>query len=533
MTLSSAPQISSVPKHGDVVANFLAMCQYTGVAPGEVLETNWESETFSTGHYVVYDRKLNAVVVSIRGTWSVIDSVADLLAKGVPFAFGGVEGCAHEGVLRCAEKKYAALEPLFHDFDPTLRLIFTGHSLGGGIATLLALMAVTQHPDLRVSCVAFAPAPSLTLPLATHPRVRDLVTSFVLQDDAVPRLSLGSMARAKAIVQNLLLQGGSTTERLMQCAAGGNVFRSYTKSKLGVRSEVDIMTAINAARASTSDANADTFMYPAGRIFYLTVENNDEDNGDNDSNNNSGSDDGSSNSNSNSNSDCNSMYGGCVSCPVPILPTATAVISNNNNTERPDTLCGEDDDEALSKMIRKGDFYDGSDVSVKLSPGPLTPVHSGDMGSAISFDLISTTQQQQDSASEQQHPQKQEKEEDEAKAKKKLRSNEDWKTLLRWGEPRDPMLCSLVEICTDSMDYFNELVFSKRLWFDHMPFRYDEGLCSALTKITGVQHCMSTPIKIETIVQRAREEPIEMALIVDKQTSHEATPSAERLSEKT
>ena len=159
-----------MPKNGDVVANFLAMCQYTGVAPDEVLETNWESETFSTGHYVVYDRKLDAIVVSIRGTWSIIDSVADLLAKGVPFAFRGVSGYAHEGVLRCAEKKYAALLPLFNDLDGTRRLIFTGHSLGGGVAILLAMMVAERHPELRVSCTAFAPAPSLTLPLATHPR---------------------------------------------------------------------------------------------------------------------------------------------------------------------------------------------------------------------------------------------------------------------------------------------------------------------------------------------------------------------------
>lgn len=511
-----------MPKNGDVVANFLAMCQYTGVAPDEVLETNWESETFSTGHYVVYDRKLDAIVVSIRGTWSIIDSVADLLAKGVPFAFRGVSGYAHEGVLRCAEKKYAALLPLFNDLDGTRRLIFTGHSLGGGVAILLAMMVAERHPELRVSCTAFAPAPSLTLPLATHPLVRKFVTSFALQDDAVPRLSLGSMARTKAIVQNLLLQGGSTKERLMQCAAGGNVLRSYTKSKLGVRSKVDIVTAMNAARASTSDADDNTFMYPAGRVFYLSVENNGSDTDDDDDSSSSSSSKSGSSS-SDSDSDWNSSSS-----------DSDSGSESSDSKESYDKLGDEagglwelgksTDEEALMKMIHKGEFYESDGAAVQLSPGILRPILSD---KEMERRMRKEEEEERKRRKERKEKRKKEKEEErkkrkERERKRKLRSNEDWKTLWKWGVPREHMQCSIAEICADSMDYFRELVFSKRFWFDHMIFRYEEGLCSALTKITGVPHQMSTPIKIETLVKRVSEEPTEMALIVDKSTSYES-----------
>jgi sn1-specific diacylglycerol lipase len=76
---------------------------------------------------------------------------------------------------------------------PTWELVITGHSLGAGVGTLLALQwhhrvqgtgpLPANSPRLR--CYAFAPPCTMSLPLARA--ARSQVTSVVLRDDFVCR----------------------------------------------------------------------------------------------------------------------------------------------------------------------------------------------------------------------------------------------------------------------------------------------------------------------------------------------------------
>lgn len=63
----------------------------------------------------------------------------------------------------------------------------TGHSLGGGVAALLALRLRRLIPNTR--CWAFAPPGGLISP-GLSLRMRDWCTSVVVGRDMVPRLSL-------------------------------------------------------------------------------------------------------------------------------------------------------------------------------------------------------------------------------------------------------------------------------------------------------------------------------------------------------
>jgi hypothetical protein len=68
---------------------------------------------------------------------------------------------------------------------PNYTLTFTGHSLGSGVAAMLALVVVLHHDKLgnidrrRIRCYAVAPARCMSLNLAV--RYADVINSVVLQ----------------------------------------------------------------------------------------------------------------------------------------------------------------------------------------------------------------------------------------------------------------------------------------------------------------------------------------------------------------
>lgn len=114
----------------------------------------------------------------------------------------------HGGMLRMAQVMGARGRPVHRAVQQALyknkgyELILTGHSLGAGVASLLALTWANPETCLtvlssglpvgrRVSAYIFAP-PCLVSP-ALSKRSRRLITSFTYSHDIVSRLSLGSV----------------------------------------------------------------------------------------------------------------------------------------------------------------------------------------------------------------------------------------------------------------------------------------------------------------------------------------------------
>lgn len=103
-------------------------------------------------------------------------------------------GYVHNGLLKAAgvvlDAEYDTLKKLLEQY-PKYTLTFTGHSLGSGVAALLAMVVVQNRHKLsnidrnRVRCYAIAPARCMSLNLAV--RYADIINSVVLQDDFLPR----------------------------------------------------------------------------------------------------------------------------------------------------------------------------------------------------------------------------------------------------------------------------------------------------------------------------------------------------------
>ncbi|KAI3894210.1 hypothetical protein MKX03_022635 [Papaver bracteatum] len=145
--------------------------------------------------YIIYvDHDNVDVVLAIRGLNLAKESDYAVLLdnKLGQRKFDG--GYVHNGLLKAAgrvlEAECDVLKELVEKY-PNYTLTFTGHSLGSGVAALLAIVVVQNRDRLgnidrrRVRCYAIAPARCMSLNLAV--RYADIINSVVLQDDFLPR----------------------------------------------------------------------------------------------------------------------------------------------------------------------------------------------------------------------------------------------------------------------------------------------------------------------------------------------------------
>ncbi|CAH9132938.1 unnamed protein product [Cuscuta epithymum] len=149
--------------------------------------------------YMIYlDHENGEIVVAIRGLnlGKESDYLVLLDDKLGQAEFDG--GFVHNGLLKSAqwvvEKDSKLLGELIVRF-PNYALTLAGHSLGAGVVTMLAMLAVKNRERLgyierrRIRCFAIAPARCVSLNLAV--RYADIISSVVLQDDFLPRTTVG------------------------------------------------------------------------------------------------------------------------------------------------------------------------------------------------------------------------------------------------------------------------------------------------------------------------------------------------------
>ncbi|KAK9950794.1 hypothetical protein M0R45_006263 [Rubus argutus] len=146
--------------------------------------------------YLIYaDHEHGEIVLAIRGLNLVKESDYKLLLDnklGMQMFDGGY---VHHGLLKSAiwllNEEGENLKRLWLENGADYKLVFVGHSLGSGVASLLTVIAVNHGdrlggiPRSKVRCYALAPARCMSLNLAV--KYADVIQSVVLQDDFLPR----------------------------------------------------------------------------------------------------------------------------------------------------------------------------------------------------------------------------------------------------------------------------------------------------------------------------------------------------------
>lgn len=146
--------------------------------------------------YLIYtDHDKKEIVLAIRGLNLAKESDYKLLLDnrlGRQMFDGGF---VHHGLLKSAlwllNQEGDTLRRLWEENGRQYSMVFVGHSLGSGVAALLAVVVVNHRDKLggiprnKVRCYAVAPARCMSLNLAV--KYADVINSVILQDDFLPR----------------------------------------------------------------------------------------------------------------------------------------------------------------------------------------------------------------------------------------------------------------------------------------------------------------------------------------------------------
>ncbi|TYJ17328.1 hypothetical protein E1A91_A09G044900v1 [Gossypium mustelinum] len=160
-----------------------------------ILRKTYENTQGHAPPYILYlDHDHADIVLAIRGLNLAKESDYQVLLDNKLGKKKVDGGYVHNGLLKAAgwvlEAECDILKELVEK-HPNYTLTFAGHSLGSGVAAMLALVVVQHHDKLgnidrrRIRCYAIAPARCMSLNLAV--RYADVINSVVLQDDFLPR----------------------------------------------------------------------------------------------------------------------------------------------------------------------------------------------------------------------------------------------------------------------------------------------------------------------------------------------------------
>ncbi|KAF4106954.1 diacylglycerol lipase-beta [Onychostoma macrolepis] len=181
--------------------HFTSILQSTGLQYRDFIHISFHNQIYEIPFFVALDHKREAVLVAVRGTLSLKDVLTDLSAECENLSVEGVSGTcyAHKGISQAAHYIYKRLVNdgiLSQAFNiaPEYKLVITGHSLGAGAASLLAVLLRSTHPTLQ--CYAFSP-PGGLMSKALADYSKQFVISVVLGKDLVPRLSIPNMEDLK------------------------------------------------------------------------------------------------------------------------------------------------------------------------------------------------------------------------------------------------------------------------------------------------------------------------------------------------
>lgn len=295
------PNVNCCNRNGDghIVGDTLLGCHeiallsQAGIEPSTIKYAQFKQGYSQTPYCITVDEEWKSVVITIRGTLSLDDAVADLTIRPVLLDIwaercgfekeAGDGSFCHSGMLDIASwiyedlKTHGILEKLLIGDEVECsgyQLLVQGHSLGAGVASVVATMLRSQYPTLR--CLAFSP-PGCVFSRKIAESCKEYVTSYVLGDDVVPRLSLTNMenlrhellsiiARIK-VPKHVVLRPLSRKQDVIE--ANKQMLHNSTADIPKSAFWEAVQEFEEAQRVKKTEHGPDIVLYPPGNIIHL------------------------------------------------------------------------------------------------------------------------------------------------------------------------------------------------------------------------------------------------------------------------
>lgn len=179
----------------------------TQIAEEDVIACKWQSRAHRPAYFVVRDCRRKAIVLCVRGTWSPHDILTDLCFTADEVEIPGTRRSllglgskgqprvvrAHHGMLEAAQTVKDDVEDILLrecEANSDYKLVLVGHSMGGGVCSVLSILWEGLFPDLKVYIYG---APCV-VPLEFQSSVDGRIISVIAEDDPFSCLSLGHVA---------------------------------------------------------------------------------------------------------------------------------------------------------------------------------------------------------------------------------------------------------------------------------------------------------------------------------------------------
>ncbi|KAI9499772.1 hypothetical protein BX070DRAFT_217779 [Coemansia spiralis] len=277
--------------------NHFCFSQHTGIPLSDLLFSSYVSpirlvyrnpSIHALVHYIAVDHATRSVVLACRGTLGISDLFIDMICEyetihllGHSEATANSEFRVHSGMWHSALLLADSSSEVFKEVAEALRLypeyglVLTGHSLGGGVASLLTLLwsrplfgyadgqfvtmdkfgLVTPRP---IHCFSFGSPCSTNAALSYY--CRGLVTSVANSDDFITYLSIGACVDILNISAVLGREHG-VAEKVMR--------NNGDKQKSKNAGDLDdwYLSLIKTLRANMDSEK----LYPPGDVFILAT----------------------------------------------------------------------------------------------------------------------------------------------------------------------------------------------------------------------------------------------------------------------
>lgn len=183
--------------------SFPVFLETAGYTQADVLLQKPKAGLLKPAFTILCDRNSKCILLLIRGTHSIKDTLTAATGAVVPFHHsvlhdGGISnlvlGYAHCGMVAAARWIAKLSTPFLLkslEEHPSFNVKIVGHSLGGGTAALLTYILREQKELSSTTCVTFAPAACMTWDLAESGR--HFITTVINGSDLVPTFSAVSV----------------------------------------------------------------------------------------------------------------------------------------------------------------------------------------------------------------------------------------------------------------------------------------------------------------------------------------------------